>query len=38
MRGDILPNEPAFFSKEVGIAAPTVRKYGQILERNGHEL
>ncbi|MFD4707058.1 hypothetical protein ACFWM3_19630 [Gottfriedia sp. NPDC058432] len=42
MRSDIQPNERAFSSKEVaeelGIAAPTVRKYGQILERNGYEF
>ncbi|OIK14386.1 hypothetical protein BIV60_11660 [Bacillus sp. MUM 116] len=42
MRGDIQPNERAFTSKEVaeevGIATPTVRKYGQILERNGYEF
>src|SRR4051812_33654242 len=42
MRGDIQPNERAFSSKEaaeeVGIATPTVRKYGQILERNGYEF
>ncbi|MDM5356795.1 hypothetical protein [Peribacillus sp. ACCC06369] len=35
-------NERAFSSKEVaeevGIATPTVRKYGQILERNGYEF
>ncbi|MEH7252098.1 hypothetical protein V7111_08235 [Neobacillus niacini] len=40
MRRDIHPNERAFSSKEVaeevGIATPTVRKYGQILERNGY--
>ncbi|ETI68069.1 coiled-coil domain-containing protein [Neobacillus vireti] len=40
MRRDIQPNERAFSSKEVaeevGIATPTVRKYGQILERNGY--
>lgn len=42
MRRDIKPNERAFSSKEVaeelGIATPTVRKYGQILERNGYEF
>ncbi|MFZ7947091.1 MULTISPECIES: hypothetical protein [Bacillaceae] len=42
MRRDIQPNEQAFSSKEVaeeiGIATPTVRKYGQILERNGYEF
>jgi hypothetical protein len=42
MRRDIQPNERAFTSKEVaeevGIATPTVRKYGQILERNGYEF
>ncbi|MBN3553038.1 hypothetical protein JYA63_02045 [Fictibacillus nanhaiensis] len=42
MRRDIQPNERAFSSKEVaeevGIATPTVRKYGQILERNGYEF
>ncbi|WP_226530385.1 hypothetical protein [Metabacillus niabensis] len=42
MRHDIQPNERAFSSKEVaeevGIATPTVRKYGQILERNGYEF
>ncbi|WP_163102963.1 hypothetical protein [Peribacillus alkalitolerans] len=42
MRHDIEPNERAFSSKEVaeevGIATPTVRKYGQILERNGYEF
>jgi response regulator of citrate/malate metabolism len=35
MRRDIQPNERAFSTKEaaeeVGIATPTVRKYGQIL-------
>lgn len=40
MRNDIQPNEQAFSTKEVaeevGIATPTVRKYGQILERNGY--
>jgi hypothetical protein len=42
MRSDIQPYERAFSSKEVaeelGIATPTVRKYGQILERNGYEF
>jgi hypothetical protein len=42
MRIDIQPNEQAFSTKEVaeevGIATPTVRKYGQILERNGYEF
>ncbi|MDQ7860758.1 hypothetical protein RCO48_05705 [Peribacillus frigoritolerans] len=42
MRRDIQLNEQAFSSKEVaeevGIATPTVRKYGQILERNGYEF
>ncbi|MBU8881318.1 hypothetical protein BGM26_20580 [Bacillus sp. FJAT-29790] len=42
MRRDIQSNERAFSSKEVaeevGIATPTVRKYGQILERNGYEF
>lgn len=42
MRYDIQPNERAFSTKEVaeelGIATPTVRKYGQILERNGYEF
>ncbi|MDN4071792.1 hypothetical protein [Fictibacillus terranigra] len=42
MRSDIQPNERAFSSKEVAevvaIATPTVRKYGQILERNGYEF
>ncbi|MFJ7512372.1 hypothetical protein ACIQW7_23390 [Peribacillus simplex] len=42
MRRDIKLNERAFSSKEVaeevGIATPTVRKYGQILERNGYEF
>ncbi|MDQ0201762.1 hypothetical protein [Neobacillus ginsengisoli] len=42
MRYDIQPNERSFSSKEVaeeaGIATPTVRKYGQILERNGYEF
>ncbi|MFL6555878.1 MAG: hypothetical protein ACJ8MO_07160, partial [Bacillus sp. (in: firmicutes)] len=42
MRRDIQQNERAFSTKEaaeeVGIAPPTVRKYGQILERNGYEF
>lgn len=42
MRRDIQPNERAYTTKEVadevGIATPTVRKYGQILERNGYEF
>jgi chromosome segregation ATPase len=42
MRRDIQANERAFSSKEVaeevGIATPTVRKYGQILERHGYEF
>jgi chromosome segregation ATPase len=42
MRHDIQPNERSFYSKEVageaGIATPTVRKYGQILERHGYEF
>ena len=42
MRNDIQSNERAFSSKEVaeevGIATPTVRKYSQILERNGYEF
>ena len=42
MRRDIEQNEPAFSSKEVaeevGIATPTVRKYSQILEKNGYEF
>ncbi|MCM3569929.1 hypothetical protein [Neobacillus mesonae] len=42
MRSDIQPNEQAFSTKEVaeevGIATPTVRKYSQILERNGYEF
>jgi chromosome segregation ATPase len=42
MRKDIQPFERSFTSKEVaveaGIATPTVRKYGQILERNGYEF
>ena len=40
MRNDIQPFERSYTSKEVaeeaGIATPTVRKYGQILERNGY--
>ncbi|MBY0097351.1 hypothetical protein [Mesobacillus maritimus] len=42
MRSDIQPYELSFSSKEVaekaGIASPTVRKYAQILERNGYEF
>ncbi|TMW70923.1 hypothetical protein [Alteribacter natronophilus] len=42
MRHDIQANERSFTTKEVaeelGIATPTVRKYGQILERNGYEF
>src|SRR3954470_4912227 len=42
MRNDIQSNERAFSSKEVaeevGIATPTVRKYAQILERDGYEF
>jgi hypothetical protein len=42
MRNDIQPFERSFTSKEVaeeaGIATPTVRKYGQILERSGYEF
>lgn len=42
MRNDIQQNERAYSTKdvaeEVGIATPTVRKYGQILERNGYEF
>ncbi|ELK48022.1 hypothetical protein, partial [Halobacillus sp. BAB-2008] len=42
MRHDIKPNERAYSTKEVaeevGIATTTVRKYGQILERNGYEF
>jgi len=42
MRKDIKQNERAFSTKEVaeevGIATPTVRKYGQILEKNGYEF
>ncbi|WP_404330397.1 hypothetical protein [Mesobacillus maritimus] len=42
MRSDIQPYELSFTSKEVaekaGIATPTVRKYAQILERNGYEF
>ncbi|WP_227937193.1 hypothetical protein [Alkalihalobacillus deserti] len=42
MRHDIQPNERSFSTKEVaeeaGIATPTVRKYGQILERYGYEF
>lgn len=42
MRNDIQQNERAYSTKEVAeevrIATPTVRKYGQILERNGYEF
>ncbi|SEN49486.1 hypothetical protein SAMN05192533_11436 [Mesobacillus persicus] len=42
MRSDIQPYERSFSSKEVaeeaGIATPTVRKYAQILEKNGYEF
>lgn len=42
VRYGIQPNERAYSTKEVaeevGIATPTVRKYGQILERNGYEF
>ncbi|QAS52062.1 hypothetical protein [Halobacillus litoralis] len=42
MRHDIQPNERAFSTKEVAeemeIATTTVRRYGQILERNGYEF
>lgn len=42
MRHDIRPNERAFSTKavaeELEIATTTVRKYGQILERNGYEF
>ncbi|MCQ6280043.1 winged helix-turn-helix domain-containing protein [Bacillus sp. EB600] len=42
MRRDIQQNERAYSSKEVaeevGIATPTVRKYSQILEKNGYEF
>ncbi|WP_280770460.1 hypothetical protein [Salipaludibacillus daqingensis] len=42
MRHDIQQNERSFTTKEVAetvrIATPTVRKYGQILERNGYEF
>ncbi|WP_338471519.1 hypothetical protein R4Z10_01745 [Niallia sp. XMNu-256] len=42
MRNDIQSIERAFSTKEVaeevGIATPTVRKYSQILERNGYEF
>ncbi|WP_026691328.1 hypothetical protein [Alteribacter aurantiacus] len=42
MRHDIQANERSYTTKEVaeevGIATPTVRKYGQILERNGYEF
>lgn len=40
MRNDIQSNERAYSTKEVaetvGIATPTVRKYSQILEKNGY--
>jgi len=42
LRHDIRPNERAYSTKEVaeevGLATTTVRKYGQILERNGYEF
>ncbi|RKQ28680.1 DNA-binding protein [Oceanobacillus halophilus] len=42
MRLDIQPNERAFTTKEVAesleLATATVRRYGQILERNGYEF
>ncbi|MCM3586954.1 hypothetical protein M3182_14540 [Mesobacillus maritimus] len=42
MRSDIQPYELSFSSKEAaekaGIATPTVRKYAQILEKNGYEF
>lgn len=42
MRNDIQSNEHAYSTKEVaekvGIATPTVRKYSQILEKNGYEF
>jgi hypothetical protein len=42
MQFDIQPYERSFSSKEAaeqaGIASPTVRKYGQILERNGYKF
>ncbi|SDJ57210.1 MerR family transcriptional regulator [Salimicrobium halophilum] len=42
MRNDIQPNERAYSTKEVAeelnIATPTVRKYGQVLERSGYEF
>jgi len=42
VRHDIRPNERAFSTKavaeELEIATTTVRKYGQILERNGYEF
>ena len=42
LRNDIQSTERAFSTKEVaekvGIATPTVRKYSQILERNGYEF
>ncbi|SIS55339.1 hypothetical protein [Salimicrobium flavidum] len=42
MRNDIQSNERAYSTKEVAeelnIATPTVRKYGQVLERSGYEF
>lgn len=42
MRNDIQQNERAYTTKEVAeelnIATPTVRKYGQVLERSGYEF
>jgi len=42
LRHDIRPNERAYSTKEVaeevGLATTTVRKYGQVLERNGYEF
>ncbi|WP_347861851.1 hypothetical protein U0355_01140 [Salimicrobium sp. PL1-032A] len=42
MRNDIQQNERAYSTKEVAeelnIATPTVRKYGQVLERSGYEF
>ena len=42
LRNDIQSNERAYSTKEVaekvGIATPTVRKYSQILEKNGYEF
>jgi len=42
LRHDIQPNERAFSTKEVAeeleVATTTVRRYGQILERNGYEF